>query len=103
MALEHTYYDAYLKAHVTEERETRAASEVAEFGTFATEWEDRLEVLRTYVITCLECQAQPDDLFAQKLKNYRAEFDSVLAQARAATQDQDGNPLTVLTIPIERA
>ena len=103
MALVYTYYDAYLKAHVTDERETRATAEVAEYGTFAAEWVARLVPLRTYVITCLECQAQPDDLFASKLKNYRTEFDSVLLQARADTLDEESNPLPTMTVPIERA
>ena len=103
MPLAHTYYDAYLKNHVTTEREDRATAEVAEYGAFAAEWTARLVVLRTYVITCLECQAQPDDLFAQKLKHYRSEFETVLAQARAATPDDDGNPLPVFSVPLERA
>lgn len=103
MAIAYTYFDAYLKAHVTEERENRAFAEVAEYGTFATEWAERLTILRAYVITCLECQAQPDDLFAQKLKNYRAEFDSVIAQAKADTDDAEGNPLPTLTVSLERA
>lgn len=103
MALANTYNDGYLKSHITEERETRAIAEVAEFGTFAVEWTNRLVILRAYIITCLECQAQPDDLFASKLKNYRAEFDSVLAQARADTDDAEGNPLPTLTVSLERA
>ena len=103
MPLAHTYFDAYLKNHVTEERETRAATDVADLGAFATEWVARLVVLRAYIIACLECQAQPDDLFAQKLKHYRGEFDSVLGQARAATQDDDGNPLPALSVALERA
>ena len=103
MPIAHTYFDAYLKNHVTEERETRAAAEVAELGTFAAEWVARLVILRAYIITCLECQAQPDDLFAQKLKHYRGEFDSVLSQARTATPDADGNPLPSLSVSLERA
>lgn len=103
MPLAHTYNDAYLKNYVTEEREARAAAEVAEKGAYAAEWVARLVVLRAYVIVCLECQAQPDDLFAQKLKNYRAEFDSVLAQAKADTTDAAGNPVPVFSLAIERA
>lgn len=103
MSLTNTYNDAYLKSHVNEERELRAVDEVAELGTFAADWNSRLVILRTYIITCLECQAQPDDLFAAKLRNYRDEFESVLNQARAATDDDEGNPLPTLTIAIERA
>lgn len=103
MPLVHTYYDAYLKNHVTVERETRAASEVVDIGNFAEAWNTRLTILRAYILTCMECQAQPDDLFAQKLKHYRAEFDAVLAQARADTPDAEGNPLPTLSVPMERA
>jgi hypothetical protein len=103
MALKNTYYDAYLKTHVTEERETRAEDEVNEYGTFDNTWVGRLVVLRTYVIICLECQAQPDDLFSQKLKNYRTEFDAVLLQARADTLDAESNPLPTMTVALERA
>lgn len=103
MPLINTYFDAYLKSSVTEERETRAGLNVAEYGAFAADWTARLVVLRTYIIVCLECQAQPDDLYSQKLKNYRNEFDAVLAQARADTQDAEGHPLPVLSVPLERA
>jgi hypothetical protein len=42
-------------------------------------------------------------LFTAKLKSYRSEFDAILAQARAATDDADGHPLSVLSITLERA
>lgn len=103
MALTYIYADAYLKTQVTEDRETRATAEVNAVATFAAEWLERLVILKTYIITCLESQAQPDDLFSQKLKNYRTEYDSVLAQARAATVDTSGNPLPSLTVSLERA
>lgn len=103
MALTQTYQDAYLKAHVTQDRETRATAEVATFGTFAANWTARLVVLRAYIITCLECQAQPDDLFAQKLKHYRLEWDSTLLQARTDTPSADGKPFSLFSINLERA
>ena len=98
--LEYAYADAYLKQHITEDREERAAAEV---GTFAEPWLTKLVVLRAYIITALECQAQPDDLFAQKLKHYRAEYDAMLIQARAATPTTDGSSPLVFSIPLERA
>lgn len=102
--LVYTYFDAYLKGHVTLEREARAVAEVATFGSFASDWTARLVVLRAYVITCLECQAAPDDLFAQKLKHYRQEFDTLLVQARNATPAPDGKPARALfSINLERA
>lgn len=103
MPLTHTYFDAYLKTHVTPEREERAAAEVAALGTFGADWRARLVVRRAYVITCLECQASPDDLFAQKLKHYRQEFDALLVQARAATLAPTGKPFALFSIGLERA
>jgi hypothetical protein len=99
----YVYADAYLKSQVTDDRETRAIADVAAIATFSADWAQKLAILRAYILTCLECQAQPDDLFAQKLKHYRAEWDSVLTQAKAATTDTDGLPLPALTIPLERA
>lgn len=102
MTLALTYPDAYLSRHVTEDRETRAFADVDLLGTFATDWRDRLTILRAYVIACMECQADPEDLFTSKLKTYRAEFDSMLAQARAAVPDDAGNAF-VFSVPLERA
>lgn len=103
MPLAHTYFDAYLKAQVTEERETRAIAEVLALGSFSPTWTARLVVPRAYIIACLECQAAPDDLFAQKLKHYRGEFDALLVQARTAVPAPDGNPLPVFGMSLERA
>ena len=103
MPLLNTYADAYLKAQVTEDRETRAAADVAALGTFTGDWPAKLTVLRAYVIACLECQAQPDDLFAQKLKHYRQEFDSALGMANAASPQTDGTPRAIFSMEIARA
>lgn len=96
-----TYPDAYLAKHCTEDRETRAFEAVDDLGTFATGWRERLAVLQCYVIACLECQADAEDLFSTKLKTYRSEFDRQLAMARAATPDAAGSAL-VFSIPLER-
>ena len=103
MPLTYTYADAYLKAQVTEDRENRAEADVDAIATFSAEWKQKLSILRAYVITCLECQAQPDDLFAQKLKHYRQEWDATLAAAKAATEDEEGNALPSFSISLERA
>lgn len=103
MALTYTYADAYLKGNVTEDRENRAEADVAAIATFSAEWAQKLSICRAYIITCLECQAQPDDLFASKLKHYREEWESTLAAAKAATVDAEGNPLPTLTLTLERA
>jgi hypothetical protein len=95
------YPDAYLARHCTDERETRALAIVDGIGTFAAGWRDKLAVLQCYVIACLECQADAEDLFSTKLKTYRAEFDRQLAMARAATPDAAGSAV-VFAIPLER-
>lgn len=84
MALSYYYPDEYLRAHTTEPREARAMTEVADLGEFPPTWVPRLVVLRAYMIVCMECQREPDDLFSSKLTTYRREFDSTLSLARAA-------------------
>lgn len=96
-----SYPDAYLARHCTDDREARALTAVDALGTFATGWRERLAVLQCYIIACLECQADAEDLFTTKLKTYRNEFDRQLAMARAATPDAAGTSL-VFAIPLER-
>ena len=96
-----TYPDAYLARHCTDAREARALASVDHLGTFSAGWRDRLGVLQCYIIVCLECQADPEDLFTAKLKTYRSEFDRQLAMARATTPDAAGSAF-VFSIPLER-
>lgn len=84
MALQHAYLDGYLAPLVTEARETQAASDVVVYGTLPAGWIVRLVIVRTYIITCIECQKAPDDTFSAKLSSYRKEFDQVLQLARQA-------------------
>ncbi len=95
------YPDAYLAKHCTDEREVRAFANVDHLGTFADGWRDRLAVLQCYVIACLECQADSEDLFTTKMKAYRSEFDRQLSMARAATPDAAGSAV-VFAVPLER-
>lgn len=104
------YADAYLARHVTPTRETQAIQEVGEAGTFPDAWVARLVVLRAYIITCLECQQSPEDLFTAKLASYRREYTDALQQARAAQQAADalaGTAATggagIFTLSLERA
>jgi hypothetical protein len=97
-----TYPDAYLAKFCTIDRETRAFADVDTYGTFPEVWRNKLTVLKCYVLACLENQSDPEDLFTAKLKSYRQEFDSALAQARAATPDAAGNTL-IFNVPLERA
>jgi len=100
------YSDAYLKGRVTVAIETRAAAEVDALRAFPAspvDWRGRLVVLRAYLIVCLEQGASADDVYAAKLKAYRTEWESALAQANAAAnavKDADYRPF--LTIGLER-
>lgn len=96
------YPDAYLARHCTDEREARALAAVDQLGTFADGWRATLAVLQCYIIACLECQADAEDLFTTKLKTYRSEFDRQLAMARASTPDEAGSAI-VFAVPLERA
>ena len=104
MALTLTYDDAYLKDRITDPLEERAMQEVDDMalGAVADNVRERLVILRAYILVCLEHQANPDDLYAAKLKNYRSEFDAALARARASVPDAAGSWF-VFSIPLERA
>ena len=82
--MKYAYADAYLARLVTSEREDRATADVAALGALPAAWVARLIPLRVYVLTCLECQQAPDDLFGAKLPAYRREFEATLTGARAA-------------------
>lgn len=97
------YNDAYLARFVTEEIKTRAAAEIETHGEFPDEWVDRLLPPQAYIIVCLEQQGAPDDMFSAKLKSYQKEFDRLLAYARQAVPDPDGNVRPIFGIPMERA
>lgn len=97
------YNDAFLAKFCTADVETRSYAEIDLIGTFADAWRDRLVVYKAYVLVCLENQADEDDLFSVKLKQYEKQFDRTLAQARVATPDTSGNVLPIMGIPLERA
>ena len=106
MPLTNAYHDAYLAPLVTPEREERAAAEVAQLGTFSATWLARLTVLRAYVLTCIESQKAPDDLFGAKLAEYRREFEKLLPSATAAALAEQavttGGRRSPLVVEIER-
>ncbi len=55
---------------MTQAREAKALADVADLGTLPDVWVERLAVLRTYIITCLESQKAPDDMFGVKLATF---------------------------------
>ena len=102
MAATLTYNNAYLVRFCTEERENRAFDAVDNLGAFTTTWRNELTILKVYILACLENQADPDDLFSAKLKNYKKEFDGMLAQAETASPDDEGNYSSIYSIELER-
>lgn len=84
MPLAYTYADKYLASLVTTDIETRAIDDVEALGTFPAAWVERLTILRSYLLVCMESQKAPDDLFTAKLATYRREFDAALPLARQA-------------------
>lgn len=105
MALVYTYPDAYLSRFCTEAVETRAISDVALLGDFPAAWKSRLAIVQAYIIVCLENQADMEDLFSAKLKNYRQQLQILLPQAQAA--EAAANATTIgfgmFSVPLERA
>ena len=112
MATTYTYPDAFLNEFCTEAVEARAVSEIdlieqqlPSGQTFDAEWTERLTITQTYIFAAIDNQAAPDDLFAEKIKIYRAQFQTQLPQATAAASaaaNQIGG-LGLFSIPLERA
>jgi len=105
MSTTYTYPDAYLAKFCTEAIEDRAIADVAVMGTFNDYWTEKLVVLRTYILACLENQADAEDLFTAKLKSYKVEMQGATAsaQAQAAADAAMVNGFGVFSIPLERA
>ena len=104
----YTYHDAYLVKFCTTEREGRAADDVAVLAgsaTLSAEWTARLVVVQCYILAAMENQADPDDLFAAKLKTYRQQLQALLPQAlqAAAVQAQTISNIGLMSIPLERS
>lgn len=106
MPLIYTYPDAYLGPLITEAREAQALEDIAILGDFPASHKKRLVVLRAYIITAMESKRTPDDLFTEKLKDYRKEFADFLPVARAAQAAALGaanQGMSPFTIDLERA
>ena len=104
----YTYPDAYLAKFATDERETRALADIALMAgsdTLSADWTERLTIVQTYILACLENQADPEDLFTAKLKSYRAQLDTLLPQAIAAARATVGtiSNIGLMSIPLERS
>ena len=102
----YAYTDAYLAKFCTDDREARAIDDVAVLAgadTFSADWTERLVVVQTYILACLENQADAEDLFTAKLKSYRQQLEVLLPQARYdAAQTADTVGFGLFGIPMER-
>lgn len=108
MALTYSYPDAYLGEFCTEERETRAIADVAVMAgsrTFSDEWTERLVIVQTYILACMENQADKEDLFTAKLETYRKQLSVLLPQAISAADEasETVSGAGFFSIPLERA
>ena len=109
MATTYTYPDAYLSKYCTEDREDRATADVevmAGTRTFSAAWSEKLIITQTYILACIENQANAEDLFTAKLKTYRQQMQIDLPMAIAAADEEADVPgagLSMFSIPLERA
>lgn len=105
MTTVYTYPDAYLDRFCTDEREARAIADIATYGTFPAAWTEKLVIVQTYILACLEHQGAEEDLFTSKLKTYRGEFARLLPLALKAAAEAEGEVSTggIWSVPLERA
>ena len=111
MATTYTYPDAYLAKFCTESREARAIADITLLAAntpdaaFDAAWTERLVILQTYILACLENQADAEDLFTAKLKSYRQQLDVELprALAAAAAAGEVVGGYGLFSIPLERS
>lgn len=102
----YAYPDAYLDSFCTTEREARAIEDVtllASGRTLSADWTERLVILQTYILSCLEHQGDPEDLFTAKLKTYREELAIQLPRALADADETADVVSAPYTFPVVRA
>lgn len=85
--LKHKYFDEYLRVNIDKNLERRAILEVAQHELTNEFYILKLEVLKAYVICCLENQTTSDDTFAIKLKEYSKAYDKLLSEAKLKELD----------------
>lgn len=89
------YTDEYLASGgvINDEMEQRAIKDIEQYGFTNTFYIEKLTILRTYIICCLENQTRENDLYEIKLKHYKDEFFQILQEAKfdkAQSDNQNG-------------
>lgn len=89
--MKYNYTDEYLD--ISQEQETRAIKEIAQFKFKNEFYIEKLTILKAYIINCLENQTQKDDLYEIKLNHYKNEFSELLSNAKMdkANSKQENN------------
>lgn len=73
------YFDEYLQ--ITENQEKRAIKEVQKLKITDEFYFEKLVILKTSIICCVENQTRQGDLYEIKLKFYRDEFEKEIIKA----------------------
>ena len=103
MALQYTYPDEYLKQRVTEDREARAIAYVDTLGITEQADKDKLNIIKAYIITALECSSNDDDNFAAKYKIYSKEFSQELSTIQAKQREASGGSGSLYNVSLGRS
>lgn len=86
----YTYFDAQLTQRMNDDLEARAIADIASMGYTSTTTGlsaylyQQLVIYRAYIICATENATEKDDVYSQKIKQYKAEFDAVQEQAKTA-------------------
>lgn len=84
------YFDALLTPRMNDYLEARAIADIASMGYTSTTTGltsylyQQLVIYRAYIICATENTNEKDDVYSQKIKQYKAEFDAVQEQAKTA-------------------
>ncbi|MDA3046707.1 hypothetical protein OFO10_06000 [Campylobacter sp. VBCF_06 NA8] len=90
------YDDEYLAQGgvINDDMESRAIKEINQYALTNPFYIEKLTILKTYIICCIENQTQENDLYDIKLRHYKDEFSEALKEAKIdklATQAQSQN------------
>ena len=93
----HQYYDALLSPLISDNIEQRAIDDIASLGYTDTTIGltsyllQQMVIYRAYIICATESSTDVDDVFSQKVKQYKKELDAVVEQAKTQILAQTGS------------